>query len=180
MPVAAHAATDEGILRAVRAGVATIEHGTSATAETLREMRERGVVPCPTLAASDAVARYAGWNGNDPEPERTQESRAMFARALASGVTIACGSDAGVFAHGDNLREIERMVAYGMSPGAALRSATVVAAKVLGRQDQLGRIAPGHVADLVAVRGDPLRDPSALRNPAVVIRAGVLVHDGAC
>jgi len=174
LPVAAHAATDEGIRRSVRAGVATIEHGTGASADTLRAMQERGVVLCPTLAASDAVARYAGWNGSAPEPESIRESRAMFARALASGVAIACGSDVGVFPHGDNVREIELMVAYGMPADAALRAATLVAARVLGLQDQLGRIAPGHLADLVAVRGDPLRDPSALRKPALVIRAGAL------
>jgi len=178
LPIAAHAATEEGIRRSVRAGVATIEHGTAASADTLRAMRERGVVLCPTLAASDAVARYAGWNGNDPEPESIRDSRAMFARALASGVTIACGSDAGVFAHGDNVREIELMVAYGMPPDAALRAATLIAARVLGLADQLGRIVPGHLADLVAVRGDPLRDPSALRKPAIVIRAGALVREG--
>ncbi len=179
LPVAAHAATDQGIRRAVRAGVATIEHGTGASAETLRAMRERGAVLCPTLAATDAVARYAGWNGHDAEPEPVREARAMFGRALASGVTIACGSDAGVFAHGDNVRELELMVAYGMPPGAVLRAATVVAATVLGRGSELGRVAPGHIADLVAVRGDPLRDPAALRDPVLVMQSGIVVRSGA-
>ncbi len=176
-PVAAHAATEEGIRRSVRAGVKTIEHGTGASADTLRMMRERGVVLCPTLAASDAVARYAGWNGTDPVPDSIREARAMFRRALDAGVTIACGSDAGVFDHGDNAREIELMVAYGMAAGAALRSATLVAARVLGEEERLGRTAKGYVADLIAVRGDPLRDPAALRDPVVVIRAGVVVRD---
>ena len=102
----------------------------------------------------------------------------MFRRALDSGVTIACGSDAGVFAHGGNAREIELMVAYGMGAGAALRSATLVAARVLGRDTVLGRVAPGYAADLIAVRGDPLRDPAALRDPVLVIRNGVVVRDG--
>jgi imidazolonepropionase-like amidohydrolase len=177
-PVAAHATTDEGIRRAVRAGVRTIEHGTGVSAETLRSMRERGVVLCPTLQATYAVARYAGWNGADPEPESIRASRAFFRRALDSGVTIACGSDAGVFAHGQNVQEIERMVAYGMASDAALRAATLVAAKVLGQDERLGRIAVGYAADLIAVRGDPLRDPATLREPVVVIRNGVVVRDG--
>jgi imidazolonepropionase-like amidohydrolase len=136
-------------------------------------------VLCPTLAATEAVARHAGWTGAAPEPGSIARSRAMFARALASGVTIACGSDAGVFAHGDNVREIELMVAYGMAADAALGAATAVAARVLGQEDRLGRVAPGHLADLIAVRGDPLVDPAALRNPVVVIQGGALVRGGA-
>jgi imidazolonepropionase-like amidohydrolase len=99
-PVAAHATTDEGIRRAVQAGVRTVEHGYGASAETLAAMRAKGVALCPTLAAADAVARYAGWDGKPPDPAGVAESKAMFARALASGVTIACGSDVGVFPHG--------------------------------------------------------------------------------
>ena len=112
-----------------------IEHGYAATAEVLELMRERGVALCPTLAASEAVARYRGWQEGEPEPQSVRESREMFARALEAGVTIALGSDVGVFAHGDNVRELELMVAGGMSPAAALRSATVVAAGVLERED---------------------------------------------
>jgi imidazolonepropionase-like amidohydrolase len=101
----------------------------------------------------------------------------MLARALRAGVTIACGSDAGVFAHGDNAREIELMVEYGMSAADALRAATAVAARVIDRDADLGRIAAGAVADLVLVRGDPLRDPSALRNPALVLKDGRIAID---
>jgi imidazolonepropionase-like amidohydrolase len=92
-------------------------------------------------------------------------------------VTIACGSDVGVFPHGDSARDLELMVDYGMSPAAAIRSATIVAARVLGRADELGRIAPGFTADLLAVHGDPLTDISALRQPAVVIKDGRLIID---
>jgi imidazolonepropionase-like amidohydrolase len=175
--VAAHATTDESIRRAVEAGVATIEHGYQASEAVLRLMRERGVVLCPTLAASEAMARYGGWQPGAPDHPRIATARAMFARALGSGVTIACGSDAGVFAHGENAREIELMVAYGMSPGAALRAATTTAAAVLGRQDDLGRIAAGHRADLAAFSGNPMEDPRALRHPVLVIKDGRIVVD---
>lgn len=175
--VAAHATTDEGIRRAVKAGVATIEHGYGASAETLAAMRERGVVLCPTLAAADAVARYAGWDGKAPDPAGVAESKAMFARALAAGVTIACGSDVGVFPHGDSARELELMVAYGMRPVDALRAATATAAAVLGREGDLGRIAQGFVADLVSVREDPIRDVARLRGPALVVKDGRVVVD---
>jgi len=175
LPVAAHASTDEAIRRAVEAGALTIEHGTDVSLATLRLMKERGVALVPTLAASEAIARYAGWDGSDPEPDRVARSRAMFGRALESGVTIGCGGDTGVFAHGDNARELELMVAYGMSPADALRSATVVAARILRRSD-LGRIAPGAAADLVAFDADPLADVSPLRRPVLVLRAGRVVE----
>ena len=174
LPVVAHATTEEGIRRAVLAGARTIEHGEGATDEVLALMRERGVALCPTLAATEAVARYAGWKGgSEPEPERVRAAREMFARALRSGVTIATGSDAGVFAHGDNAREIELMVAYGMSPAAALRASTATAAQVLGRDKDLGRMEEGFVADIIGVSADPLRDPAALRRPTLVVRDGV-------
>ena len=177
LPVAAHAVTDEAISRAVRAGVATIEHGTNASDKVLSLMRERGVVMCPTLAASEAMARYSGWKPGEPEHPRIKASREMFARLRESGVTIACGSDAGVFAHGDNIRELELMVAYGLSATAALQSATTVAAAVLGEENDLGRIAEGFKADVIAVRGNPLKDPSVLRRPTVVVKAGRIVID---
>lgn len=175
--VVAHAATSEGIRRAVLAGAATIEHGYQASAEVLALMRERGVALCPTLAASEAVARYDGWKPGQAEPQALRDSREMFARARKSGVTIACGSDAGVFRHGNNAREIELMAAYGMTPAEALRAATSVAARVLGREKDLGRIENGYLADLIALRGDPLKDPTALREPIVVIRMGGVAVD---
>lgn len=177
LPVAAHATTPEAMRRCAMAGVATIEHGFGATEEVLELMRERGVVLCPTLTALEAVARYAGWKPGMPDDPRVAESKAMFARALASGVTIACGSDVGVFAHGENVRELELMVEYGMTPEQAVRAATSIAAKVLRREHHLGRIAEGLVADLIAVRGDPLQQISVLRRPPVVMKGGVIVVD---
>ena len=177
LPVAAHAATDAAIRRAVEAGVDTIEHGYGASLEVLQLMRDRGVVLCPTLAASEAISRYQGWQPGEPDPPRVRQARELMTRALASGVTLAMGSDAGVFAHGDNAREIELMVDYGMTPAAALRAATAVAAQVLERGEDLGRIADGYVADLVIVMGDPLSDISSLRTPKMVIRGGKIVVD---
>src|SRR4029077_13165350 len=170
--VAAHAYTEEGIRRAVLAGVSTIEHGTNVTDELLALMKQKGVALIPTLAASEAVSRYAGWKPGEPEPQRVKEARERFARALNSGVTTANGSDVGVFAHGKNARELELMVAYGMSPGQALKAATITAATVLRKDKELGRIASGYLADLVAVKGDPLADISVIERPALVVKDG--------
>lgn len=172
LPVAAHAYTEEGIRRAVLAGVRTIEHGTYVTDDLLALMKQKGIALVPTLTASEAVSRYAGWKPGTPEPQRIQETREMFAKALKSGVTIANGSDVGVFAHGQNARELELMVAYGMSPKEALRAATATAAAVLGRGKDLGKIAPGYLADLVAVKGDPLAEISVIERPVVVVKEG--------
>lgn len=175
--VAAHANTPEGIRRAVLAGVATIEHGTGVTDEVLALMKERKVALCPTLAANEAISRYNGWKPGEPEPPRLKDAHEMMRRALRSGVTIANGSDVGVFAHGENAWEIELLVAYGMPAKEALRAATATAAAVLGRERELGKIAPGYLADLMAVQGDPLADPKVLRKPPVVIQAGTVVVD---
>jgi len=177
LPVAAHASTDAAILRAVEDGVRTIEHGTRASTATLERMRDAGVVLCPTLAAAEAIGRYAGWTPGEPLPPRIADARAAFERALASGVTLACGSDAGVFDHGDNARELELMVAWGMEPADALAAATTTAARVLAREHELGRVAPGHLADLVALRADPLEDVAALREPALVLKGGAVALD---
>jgi len=175
LSVASHAATDEAIRRSVIAGVKTIEHGYDVSDDVLRLMRERDVALCPTLAASEAISRYAGWKPGEPDPPRIVKAKAMFARALRSGVTIACGSDVGVFAHGDNARELELMVDYGMTPTQALQSATIVAAKVLGRADELGKLSNGYLADVVAIDGDALTKITAVRNPTVVIKGGRIV-----
>jgi len=177
LPVSAHASTSQAIRRAVLAGVRTIEHGIEANAETMGLMAEHDVTLCPTLAASEAMARYSGWHEGQPDHPRIQEAKQSFARALRAGVRIACGSDAGVFSHGLNARELELMVAYGMTAPDALRAATAVAADVLGLGDSLGRIDSGFIADLIAVNGNPLRDPSKLRHPTIVIRRGKIAVD---
>jgi imidazolonepropionase-like amidohydrolase len=176
-PVAVHASSPEGMRRAVLAGAATIEHGDGGTAEIFALMKSRGVALCPTLAAGHAVSQYGGWRpGQDPEPARVRNKRASFRLALDAGVTISAGSDVGVFAHGDNARELELMVDYGMSPVDALASATSVDAGVLRLDTQIGRIAPGLLADILVVDGDPVQDISALRRVRVVIKSGKIVR----
>lgn len=177
-PVAAHAATPEGMRRAVLAGVETIEHGDAGTPEVFRLMKQRGVALCPTIAASEAYATYFdGWvkGKAPPTPDLVQKRRSVRA-ALDAGVTICFGGDVGVFSHGDNVRELEAMVEYGMTPLDAMRSATSVNARTFHLDDRLGRIAPGFVADLVAVAGDPTRDISAARRVRFVMQGGAVVR----
>jgi imidazolonepropionase-like amidohydrolase len=178
VPVAAHATTKEGMRRATLAGVETIEHGYGGDAEVFRLMANRGVVLCPTLAANEAMSRYRGWRpGQGPEPAPLRSMRAAFREAHEAGVTIANGSDLGVFPHGDGARELELLVEYGMKRAEALRAATSVAARALHREDRLGAIKPGLLADLVVVEGDPTRDIGALRHVRLVLKGGTIYRE---
>ena len=174
--VAAHASTPEGMRRAIMAGVDTIEHGNEGTAEVFRLMRERGTAFCPTLAASDAIARYRGWTGGAPEPDAIREKRASFAAALAAGVTMCMGGDVGVFPHGENAREMELMAAWGMRPADVLIAATSGNARIFHIADRVGSVRAGLLADLVAVEGDPSQEIAALRRVRLVVKGGAIVR----
>jgi imidazolonepropionase-like amidohydrolase len=176
-PVVVHASTPEGMKRAVLAGARTIEHGDGGTAEVFKLMADRGVALCPTLAAGDATSQYGGWRkGTDPEPAGIRRKRESFKLALDNGVTIAAGSDVGVFPHGESARELELMAAYGMPPLAVLKSATSVNARVMKMETQIGRVQAGLLADLIAVAGDPARDVSAARKVSFVMKGGAIVR----
>lgn len=177
--VVAHASTVEGMRHAINGGVATIEHGDEGNAEIFKLMLDKGVALCPTLAAGDAVAQYRGWRKYDsagkpeqPEPQRILNKRKSFRAALDAGVIICMGGDVGVFAHGDNTREMEMMVNYGMMPIDVLRSSTSTNASVFGYGSTIGSIKAGLLADLIAVSGDPSIDIAAIRKLKLVMKSG--------
>jgi len=173
--VVCHATTAEGMRRAILAGASTVEHGDHGTEEVFKLMKEKSVAFCPTLAAGDAYEQYDGWKkGIDPEPQSIINKRKTFQLALQSGVTICMGGDVGVFAHGDNAREMEMMVSYGMKPIDVLRSSTSINADVFGYGDKIGRIKKDLVADIIAVTGDPSSDIKDIRKIKLVIRDGVI------
>ncbi len=172
--VVVHSSTEEGMRRSIEAGVTTIEHGDGSTPELLKLMKDKGIALCPTLAATDAIASYFfGWKGSGQEPEMIFKKRAFFKMALQSGVTICMGGDVGVFAHGENSREMVLMVEYGMKPIDVLHSATAVNAQVFGLKD-LGSVKPQYLADLVAVSGNPDEDIKTIKLMKFVMKDGVI------
>ena len=176
-PVAVHTATDEGMRRSALAGVQTIEHGYGGTDATFALMKEKGVAYMPTLEAVEATSRYSRrYTPGGPPSKAMEESGGAFRRALKAGVAIGCGSDVGVFTHGESWRELALMVAGGMTPAQALAAATATDAKVVGREADLGRVKAGYLADLVAVQGDPTTDILATAHPVLVMKGGEVVR----
>jgi imidazolonepropionase-like amidohydrolase len=180
MTVAVHAHGTEGMKRAVLAGVDSIEHGTYMTDEVMDLMKERGTYMVPTLAAGAWVAKKANEDDYFPAVVRPKAAaigpviQRTFARAHAAGVKIAFGTDSGVSPHGDNAYEFELMVAAGMPPMKAIQSATIEAAKLLKMDDKLGTVEPGKMADLVAVKGDPIEDIRLLQAVDFVMKNGII------
>ncbi|QHS54346.1 amidohydrolase family protein [Mucilaginibacter sp. 14171R-50] len=170
--VVVHSGTEEGMRRAITAGASTIEHGDGGTPELFKMMKEKGIALCPTLAATEANDRYRGWKkGVDADPEDVKTKRKMFRDALNAGVTICMGGDVGVFAHGENAREMLMMAEYGMKPVDVLRSATSVNAGVFGLKT-LGNIKAGYLADIIAVEGNPAEDIKAVQQVKLVMKDG--------
>ena len=178
--VAAHAHGAEGMKRAIRAGVTTIEHGTYMDEEAFELMKEHGTYFVPTILAGNFVAEKAAIPGYFPEIIRPKAAaigpviQDTFAKAHRAGVPIVFGTDCGVCPHGSNAREFLLMVEGGMAPMAALQSATVVTAKLLGIWDETGSVAAGKAADLIAVEGDPIADVTQLQDVLFVMKAGTV------
>jgi imidazolonepropionase-like amidohydrolase len=178
MTVAVHAHGTEGMKRAVLAGVNSIEHGTYMTPEVMRLMKERGTYYVPTLMAGDWVAMKAKEDDYFPAVVRPKAAAIgpvimkTFAKAHAAGVKIAFGTDSGVSPHGDNAREFELMVAGGMTPMQAIQAATLEASKLLRIDDRLGTLEEGKLADIVAVKGDPIENISLMKEVAFVMKEG--------
>jgi len=174
VPVAIHTSTPEGMRRAILGGAETIEHGDGGTPEIFKLMVEHHVALCPTLAAGNHSLPYPGAiKGAQTNTPNVLRKRASFKAALDAGVTILSGSDVGVFNHGENARELELMVDYGMPAVDALKAATSVAGRVLHME--IGMVKGGMLADLIGTEGDPTKDISVLRTVRFVMKDGTIV-----
>jgi imidazolonepropionase-like amidohydrolase len=183
--VAAHAHGAEGAKRAIRAGVASIEHGTYLDDEAFALMKQHGTYWVPTITAGKSVADSAKVTGYYHElvvPKALEIGpviQSTFAKGYKAGVPIAFGTDAGVFRHGRNALEFQYMVEAGMPAMAAIKSATYHTAKLLDKLDQLGTLEAGKIADVIAVDADPLQNIRALQNVAFVMKEGVVYKNEA-
>jgi imidazolonepropionase-like amidohydrolase len=180
LKVAAHAHGDEGIKAAIRAGIDTIEHVSLASDEAMKLAIEHKTWFDMDIYNDDYILATGTKNGTEQESldkERVigLKQRQTFQRAFRMGVAMTFGTDAGVYPHGDNAKQFAKMVQWGMTPLDAIRAATTSAARALGREGDVGAIAVGHYGDMVAVRGDPLRDVSVLEHPVAVVKGGVEV-----
>ena len=178
MSVAVHAHGDEGMQRAVLAGVDSIEHGTFMSKKTMDLMIEKGTWLVPTLMAAEFVGEKAKEPGYFPDIVRPKAAqigpvmRSTFAAAYKAGVKIAFGTDSGVSPHGQNAREFELMVEGGMSPLEALQTATINAAKLLKIDDRLGTLEENKLADVIAVDGDPIKEIRSMQKVVFVMKEG--------
>ena len=178
MTVAVHAHGKEGMIRAIKAGVTSIEHGTYMDEEVMALMKEHGTYYVPTILAGEFVAEKAKIDGYFPDIVRPKAAaigpliQATFGKAYKNGVNIAFGTDSGVSAHGDNGQEFGLMVEAGMPPAKAIQAATINAATMLGIEDKLGTLEAGKFADIVAVKGNPLEDITTLENVQFVMKGG--------
>lgn len=174
-PMVVHASTKEGMRRSILAGAETVEHGDWLDEETAQLMKAHQVTLVPTLAAVEAIAQYRGWQKDKmPEPANLQRKRKSFQIAMAAGVTIGMGGDVGVFAHGNNVREMELMAEWGMKPIDVLKAATTVNARAFHIDTLTGSIRPMLKADLIIVEGDPTKNISACRKVKWVMKDGVV------
>lgn len=180
MLTAAHAHGDEGMQRAVRAGIKTIEHGTLMSDETMELMKQKQSYLVPTITAGKQVTEKAKIRGFFPPVVAKKASEIgpkiqdMFARAYRKGVPIAFGTDAGVFPHGENAREFAYMVEAGMPALKTVQAATLTNAQLLGMENDLGQLKKGFLADIIAVNGDPLKDVKILMEVPFVMKDGVI------
>ncbi len=173
-PVSAHASSEEGMRRAIMAGVRSVEHGDNGTPAIWKLMKEKGTYFCPTVAAGESQLEQRGaYKMGATLPPSLKAKQLTTKAALDAGVKICNGSDVGVFSHGDNAKELELLVAYGLTPSQALLAATATDAAMLGMEDRIGSIKPGMLGDLVAVTGDPTQDITALRKVELVMKGGV-------